>query len=378
MDAPPLQEENVVDRAKVEHYQRTGCIPCFRMVERSAMENDFLHWHYQRFRTRVANGAVSMSLAPDDEGSSSNISVAACSPPWSELRFKAHLFLPWLFDLLVGSEVLKRYAETMLLTEDERELQHSSVVEHGEEQKAGKSKIKHSTPVVIWSTDFCVKPAESKAFFSWHQDSTYSRFRGDQGVTVWLAFSDVTERAGPVLFREGSHRLGQLPHDENVGQEGNMLAFGQTIERDKLEAIRTDERSFPTVAAILAPGEASAHNFFVVHSSQANQEHVDRVGLAIRLVRADAAILEDAQQEDLRCDAPRMRRDRVTLLTGRPEDVHGFELENHFWEEGERVWRAWRPTEEFGRKEMAEWKKSMDREKEMYFEGRGEGQQKYK
>ena len=68
-------------------------------------------------------------------------------------------------------------------------------------------------------------------YFSWHQDSTYSGFSGDDAVTFWIAFCPVTEEMGPLQYRVGSHALGQLRHEERPEERnaGNMLAFGQTI-----------------------------------------------------------------------------------------------------------------------------------------------------
>ena len=69
--------------------------------------------------------------------------------------------------------------------------------------------------VVVWSTDWCVKGAHSAGYFSWHQDSTYSGF-GEDAVTCWLAFSAVKEESGPLVFKLGSHKLGQLWHREGA------------------------------------------------------------------------------------------------------------------------------------------------------------------
>lgn len=235
---------------------------------------------------------------------------------WSDYRFKSHLLLPWLHDLLVKSENLKETARTLLATDD----------------------------VVIWSTDWCVKPKSSEHHFTWHQDSTYSKF-GQDGATLWLAFSDVRATSGPLLFRRSSHLLGQLPHVESE-DESNLLAFGQYIpefqdEQNDVdsEASASDWKCMEIVAAELHPGEASAHSFFTIHRSSANQDPFDRVGLAIRIVRASAGV---------------DRSDRVTHLCGRSET---FELEAA-------------PHTEFGGRELQEWHLSMEREKAMYFADR--------
>ncbi|CAE7351245.1 ATJ10 [Symbiodinium natans] len=239
---------------------------------------------------------------------------------WSDYRFKSHVLLPWLHDLLVKNERLHRISKEVLGTDH----------------------------AVIWSTDWCVKPQTSPQHFTWHQDSTYSKF-GLDGVTVWLAFSHVKPSSGPILYRRFSHRMGQLKHVEDSADSANLLAFGQYIPEDDPTPLTSSPLSagrnwthLPLVPACeLRPGEATAHSFLTIHSSQANQDPEPRVALAVRLVagRAGAG-----------------RRDRATLLCGQAEKVC-FELEPP-------------PREELGPREFAEWQKSMDREKEMYFEGR--------
>lgn len=236
---------------------------------------------------------------------------------WSDYRFKSHLFLPWLHDMLVKNDRLKDAARALLATDD----------------------------VVIWSTDWCVKPRSSQHHFTWHQDSTYSKF-GAGGTTLWLAFSHVRRTSGPLLFRRSSHLLGQLQHMESE-DESNLLAFGQYIpefpdpEHKPADYAHctdgsTSWTSMEIVPAELQPGQASAHNFLTIHSSAANSDDADRVGLAVRIVRASAGI---------------GRNDRVTHLCG---SASAFEIEAP-------------PTTEFGSRELREWELSMEREKQMYF-----------
>ena len=230
---------------------------------------------------------------------------------WSEYRFKSHLLLPWLNEMLVNNDALKNLAQELL-----------------------------GSDVVIWSTDWCVKPKCSQHHFTWHQDSTYSKFLED-GVTVWLAFSHVRASSGPLLFRKSSHLLGQLPHVESE-DESNLLAFGQYIPEDTGDRNESDWNSLEVVTAELQPGQASAHSFLTIHSSSPNKDLEDRVGLAVRLVRTSAGL---------------HRHDRVTHLCGNKFDEFNFEREET-------------PQTTFGQKELAEWRKSMDREKSLYFADR--------
>ncbi|CAE7465568.1 unnamed protein product, partial [Symbiodinium sp. KB8] len=203
---------------------------------------------------------------------------------WSEYRFKSHVFLPWLHNLLVKNERLQEMSRELLCTDH----------------------------TVIWSTDWCVKPRSSPQHFTWHQDSTYSKF-GLNGCTLWLAFSHVKASSGPILYRRFSQRMGQLKHVEDASDSSNLLAFGQYIPEDEPTPLTSSPLSagknwthLPVIsAAELQPGQATAHSFLTIHSSQSNQDDLDRVALAVRLVAGSAG---------------RGRRDRATLLSGQPEE----------------------------------------------------------
>ena len=245
--------------------------------------------------------------------------------------------MPWLWDAIVENNQLKRIAQDLF----------------------------GSDTIVIWSSDWCVKPCKSEGHFSWHQDSTYSQF-GEDALTLWIAFSDLdSDICGPVAFKLGSHKLGQMPHLEKStemnGASNNMLALGQTIPEhfdtktmEKLKSngihIITEEQkkwmsNHETVMACpLNCGTASSHSFLTIHSSQPNRHPTkDRIGLALRLVNANY-------------NDERMRPDRVTLLCGKEQNVKGF---GGFEK---------RPSKEFGEEEMKEWQLSIMKENEFYFQ----------
>jgi hypothetical protein len=284
---------------------------------------------------------------------------------WKDWRFESHVFLPWLDHLLLGTPEPRATGETSVPHSNSRLAHYARA-------------LLKTDSVVVWSTDWCVKSPSSGSFFSWHQDSTYSKFSQDEAVTLWLAFSDVVSTEdGPVLMKRCSHQFGQIRHEESSG-DSNVLALGQTIvgvedaERKCNGGDHTPSdvlsnscaaalNALETVPAFLRAGEASAHGFYVVHSSQPNRRPSDwvcerhpnisrRVGLAVRLVRADCGLDAETRQ-------PR-RRDRVSLLCGSASDVQGFEL------------RDFRPTEEFGISEMDEWSTTMKLAREAYFQGR--------
>ena len=115
-------------------------------------------------------------------------------------RFKVHLLLPWVWDL-VHHPILVRYVQQCLQTKD----------------------------VWCWSTDWNVKQASSKSYVTWHQDSTYAGIEPPNGaLTAWLALTPSTETSGCVYCIPGSHHLrGQLAHAEALRREkANYLAEG--------------------------------------------------------------------------------------------------------------------------------------------------------
>lgn len=161
-------------------------------------------------------------------------------------RHKPHLYLKWANDLARHPQILQTIQQ--LLGPD----------------------------ILLWYSVLFVKPARSNGEVPWHQDSTYWALERDEGVTVWLALSEVNETNGCVEYLPGSHLLKNVKHViENT--ENNMLARGQ-----KIIGFNPAE----THKMILRPGQASLHHPSVLHSSKANLSEKPRLGIAFRYIPA--------------------------------------------------------------------------------------------
>lgn len=161
-------------------------------------------------------------------------------------RFKGHLLDPWLADLARQPAILD--IVTALLGPN----------------------------VLLWSSDFFVKPPAAGGFVSFHQDSTYAGLEPPEAedvVNVWLALTPSTVEAGCLQVIPDTHRLGQLPH-EQVPDADNMLFFGQTVTLDAATAVPLP----------LVPGQASLHSMRAVHGSGPNQATWPRIGLVLRYI----------------------------------------------------------------------------------------------
>lgn len=161
-------------------------------------------------------------------------------------RHKPHMYLRWANDLGRHPEIIK--AIQPILGRD----------------------------ILLWYSVIFVKPAQSKGEVPWHQDSTYWALERDEGVTVWVALSEVNESNGCVEYLPGSHHLQNIKHSIDNG-ETNMLARGQKI----VGLNPTD-----THKMILKPGQASLHHPSMLHSSKANLSNRPRLGIAFRYIPA--------------------------------------------------------------------------------------------
>jgi non-heme Fe2+,alpha-ketoglutarate-dependent halogenase len=213
----------------------------------------------------------------------------------AEQRFKGHLLALWL-DRIVHHPAILDVVETIL-----------------------------GPDILCWSSDFFVKPPQSRGFVSWHQDSTYAGLSPvDRIVNCWLALSPALPVNGCLQAVRGTHRLGQLAH-ENTHSPDNMLFFGQTA-RIEIDPARV-------VSMALEPGEMSLHHMAVVHGSLPNLSPIPRVGLVLRYVAAEVRQAK--------------ARDSATLVRGADRFGH-FDLEP-------------RPAVDFGPAEIAAFRAAIGR-----------------
>ncbi|MDA1097336.1 MAG: phytanoyl-CoA dioxygenase family protein [Proteobacteria bacterium] len=129
--------------------------------------------------------------------------------------------------------------------------------------------------ILCWSASFFSKPAHDASFVSWHQDLTYWGLAPADIVTAWVAITPSTRESGCMRVVPGSHRQGQLGHNDTFAAQ-NLLSRGQVLD------VPVDEDQ--AVDLLLQPGEMSLHDVLIVHGSQANRSDLPRHGFAIRYI----------------------------------------------------------------------------------------------
>ena len=129
-----------------------------------------------------------------------------------------------------------------------------------------------------WDTQCWLKEPGDKRYVSWHQDATHWNFDKKNGVIVWLAFDDVDSSMGPVEYKLGSHKHGQIEHTD-LPTEFNILRRGQTLTGNY-----TDHGSSTMT---IKKGHAGMHHPYVVHGSGPNEGTRRRIGYSLQYISTD-------------------------------------------------------------------------------------------
>lgn len=143
--------------------------------------------------------------------------------------------------------------------------------------------------ILLYNTTFVIKEANSESHVSWHQDLTYWGLSSDAQVSAWIALSPATQRSGCMHMIPGSHQQGQREHI-TTNDTNNVLLNGQTV---------TEVNADHAVALELAPGQASLHHGWTLHTSMPNRTDDRRIGLNIQYIATDVKQLKSHRDSAL-------------------------------------------------------------------------------
>lgn len=129
--------------------------------------------------------------------------------------------------------------------------------------------------ILLYNTTYIIKEPRTQAHVSWHQDLTYWGLDCDDQVSVWLALSAADEQSGCMRMIPGSHVGGRRAHDISQDDKNNVLFQSQEVR---------DVNEQDAVYCPLAPGQASFHHGWTLHSSLPNRSDDRRIGLNIQYI----------------------------------------------------------------------------------------------
>jgi len=213
-------------------------------------------------------------------------------------RSAAYVFLPWL----------------------DRLVRHPSILD------AVESLI--GPDILVFTSTFFIKEANSPTFAAWHQDATYFGIEPYEHVTAWVALSDATEEAGCMEVVPSRARPQQM-HHAALGLKDSINGGGQAIIED------FDQGDGEMMA--LPAGSFSLHHTLCRHRSAPNRAAHRRVGIGISYIPAHCRLTGT-----VRMCAPLVRgRDsggHFDLLPPPEGEFHPAALARH--EEAYRRYRA--------------------------------------
>jgi ectoine hydroxylase-related dioxygenase (phytanoyl-CoA dioxygenase family) len=127
----------------------------------------------------------------------------------------------------------------------------------------------------LWNSSFFAKPAGNGKRTPWHQDGEYWPIRPLATCTVWIAVDAATPENGCLRVIKGSHKDHRLRKHRTVNAPDVTLT--QELEPDEFDESRA-------VDLVLAPGQVSLHDVFLLHGSEANVSDKSRRGMTLRFM----------------------------------------------------------------------------------------------
>ncbi len=140
----------------------------------------------------------------------------------------------------------------------------------------------------------------------WHQDNGYGRLDPPNAISCLTALDDVDQANGCLWIIPGSHKGGQMRHDEGTASTSGNFRPEQTMHVD-------DSKAIPIT---MKAGECLFFHGWTLHKSEGNLSDGDRRILFFRYADADAVEVDKGSK-------PRLGR----LLRGvtRFDEVRQFE-----------------------------------------------------
>jgi len=147
--------------------------------------------------------------------------------------------------------------------------------------------------VNIWSSALFVKPANTKKYVGYHQDSPYWQLSTTNVVTAWIALSESKRYNGCLEFVESQltnkkiypldveNAFNAYNEGEKTSRRDDLISFNQIIPASIIS------KNIHYVE--LMPAQFSLHKIDIIHGSPANNSSVTRIGFAVRYVDSNTS-----------------------------------------------------------------------------------------
>jgi hypothetical protein len=131
--------------------------------------------------------------------------------------------------------------------------------------------------IILWGSQVFCKPAFTGREVPWHQDGRYWPIRPLATCSAWIALDDVSAENGCMRFIPGSHAAGRLVEHRDAPHASRVLGLEAKPDAFDAGAARDD---------VLAAGQLSLHDVFLIHGSGPNRSPRRRAGFVVRYMPA--------------------------------------------------------------------------------------------
>ena len=128
----------------------------------------------------------------------------------------------------------------------------------------------------MWHDQLLHKPPHGGKVVTWHQDWGYWQMIGEcKTVTCWISLDDVRADSGPMVFLEGSHKLGLKQNPSTISGEDDRMPRSGDCEKLKV------------VPVIIPAGHVSFHHGLTLHGSGRNSSPIPRRALVSHVMSGE-------------------------------------------------------------------------------------------
>ena len=145
--------------------------------------------------------------------------------------------------------------------------------------------------LIVWGSALFAKKGIGGKATPWHQDGHYWPIRPLATVTAWIAIDDVSTDNGCMRVIPGSHR-DQILH-EHYREDSPDVVLNQALDVE-------DGRYGTPRDVVLAPGEFSIHDVYLLHGAEPNNSGRRRAGMVFRYMPATSHFDRDLARAQVR------------------------------------------------------------------------------
>jgi ectoine hydroxylase-related dioxygenase (phytanoyl-CoA dioxygenase family) len=145
--------------------------------------------------------------------------------------------------------------------------------------------------IIVWGSALFAKKAIGGKATPWHQDGHYWPIRPLATVTAWIAIDDVGTDNGCLRVIPATH-TNQVLYEHSSDKSGEAILNQElNVENDRFGKPRD---------VVLAPGQFSIHDAYLIHGAEPNESGRRRAGLVFRYMPATSFFDRELARELVR------------------------------------------------------------------------------